>query len=195
MYLPPPFDSPPPPSHLFLVSLFQWVSTSRGSFYNYLFIVQLPTPSRDKSKLCCPLRPAFSIRGIYSYCVCVYLADTFDGRRRELILFDNPYLCKTNCHWCAKDQNSCHSSVVSCCVLLLLLLRCCCEISKSLHCSSMHLTSATSFLCPLGFCFKLFRAPDSRFHVSSRNSPESCGSHGACSNSSATRGNISSKIN
>lgn len=28
------------------------------------------------------------------------------GHRRELILFDNPYLCKTNCHWCANDQNS-----------------------------------------------------------------------------------------
>lgn len=97
--------------------------------------MQLPTPFRDKSKLLPrlsrpqyptaphqqPRTPFGSPQGAAAVTVAVAVAVavaqrhsristwSLDGRfghRRELILFDNPYLCKTNCHWCANDQNS-----------------------------------------------------------------------------------------
>lgn len=98
--------------------------------------MQLPTPFRDKSKLLPRLsRPQYptaphqqprtpfgspqgaAAAAAVTVAVAVAVAQrhsristwSLDGRfghRRELILFDNPYLCKTNCHWCANDQNS-----------------------------------------------------------------------------------------
>lgn len=129
-----------------------------GSFYNYLFIVQLPTPSRDKSKLWSPP----SIRDGAQCVSCRYIRwpSTWTNFIWQPILVQNklPLMCERP----KQLPQLCVVCCVCCVLLLLLLLRCCgcccCEISKSLHFSSRHLTSATSFLW-LAFVLNCFGPP------------------------------------